>query len=188
MRAVDAKWAMMLVMRIFLVGLMGTGKTTIGLGLERATGWPYYDNDRLVEAARGRAAPELIRDEGEDGLHAAEMAAFEYALTLPQPVIVSGAGYVVTDAGARHRMRASDVVVWLRADPATLAERARHADGRRDEATSLEWVERTAAERDPLFREIATLTVDTEKLSPAAIVEAILAHPDVAAERTRSKA
>ncbi|HEY6568952.1 MAG TPA: shikimate kinase [Candidatus Limnocylindrales bacterium] len=172
-------------MRIFLIGLMGTGKSTIGRRLASATGWPYFDNDRLIEAATGRAAPELMRDEGEAGLHAAEMAAFEHALTLPQPVIISGAGYVVTDAGARQRMRASDVVVWLRADAATLAERARHADGRRDEATSLAWIERTAAERDPLFHEIATLIVDTDKQSPKAIVDAIVAWPAVAAELAR---
>ena len=172
-------------MRIFLVGLMGTGKTTIGRRLAAATGWPYYDNDRLVEAVTGLAAPELVREEGEAGLHAAEMAAFEYALTLPQPVIVSGAGYVVTDADARKRLRSSDVVVWLKADPATLAERASHADGRRDEATSLPWITRVAAERDPWFREVATITVDTETMRPKAIVAAILAHPGVAAELAR---
>ena len=177
-----AKSAIMAACEIFLVGLMGTGKTTIGRRLATATGWPYYDNDRLVEAATGRTAPELMQDGGEAGLHAAEVAAFEYALTLPQPVIISGAGYVVTDADARKRLRSSDVVVWLKADPATLAERASHAEGRRDEATSLPWIERVAAERGPWFREIATITIDTETMRPNAIVATILAHPAVAAE------
>ena len=158
-------------MRIFLVGLMGTGKTTIGRQLATETGWPYYDNDRLVEAANGRAAPELIRDEGEDGLHAAEMAAFEYALTLPQPVIVGVAAFVVAEAEGRERLRSTSV--------------ASHAEGRRDEATSLSWMERVAAERDPWFREVATITVDTETMRPKAIVAAILAHPSVAAELAR---
>ncbi len=177
-----AKSAMMPACEIFLVGLMGTGKTTIGRRLAAATGWPYFDNDRLVEAANGRAAPELIRDEGEDGLHAAEMAAFEYALTLPQPVIVGVAAFVVAEAEGRERLRSAGVVVWLRADPATLVERASHAEGRRDEATSLPWMERVAAERDPWFHEVATITVDTETMRPKAIVAAIVAHPSVAAE------
>lgn len=180
-----AKCAMMPAMRIFLVGLMGTGKSTIGRQLAAATGWPYYDNDRLVEAANGRAAPELIWDEGEAGLHAAELAAFEYALTLPQPVIVGVAAFVIAEAEGRERLRSAGVVVWLKADPATLVERARYADGRRDEATSLPWMERVAKERDPWFHEVATITVDTGVEGPSATVERILADPAVAAELAR---
>ena len=129
MRGAAAKSAMMPACESSSSASWARARRRSGAGSRAATGWPYYDNDRLVEAASGRAAPELVREEGEAGLHAAEMAAFEYALTLPQPVIVSGAGYVVTDADARKRLRSSDVVVWLKADPATLAERASHADG-----------------------------------------------------------
>ena len=61
-------------MRILLVGLMGSGKSTVGRRLSARTGWPYLDNDQLVAEVSGRPAPALIADEGEDELHAIEVA------------------------------------------------------------------------------------------------------------------
>ena len=104
--------------RIFLIGLMGAGKSTVGRRLAIQTGWPYVDNDELIQRFSGRTAPEIVAAEGEDGLHALELEAFEVGARLPEPVIVGVAGFVVTDEEARAMMRSAGRIVWLRATPA----------------------------------------------------------------------
>ncbi len=162
-------------MRILLVGLMGSGKSTVGRRLSARTGWPYLDNDQLVAEVSGRPAPELIADEGEDALHAFEAAAFELALTKPTPVIVGLAGWLVTDEARRARIRDAGTVVWLRAGPATLLQRSGSGRGRRPEALVPEWIKRTAAERTPMFEEVADLVIDVDRLEPNQVVQRILA-------------
>jgi len=170
-------------MRIVLIGLMGSGKSTIGRRLARETGWPYLDNDRLVEAATGRTAPELVADGGEAALHAAEVAAFERALEAPTPVIVGVAGWIVADADARDRLRDAGTVVWLRARPETLQTRSGTGRGRRPDATSGEWIRAVAEERAPWFASVADLTIDVDRTRPRDIVTRILSQPEVRAAR-----
>jgi len=136
--------------RIFLIGLMGSGKTTIGRRLAARTGWPYLDNDTLVRDAAGRTAPEIEDAGGVAALHEAELAAFEHALTIAPPVIIGVAGFVVMDPALRARMREAGTVVWLRARPETLRTRVGAGSGRRDDATSLDWIQDVVEERSPL--------------------------------------
>lgn len=161
-------------MRIFLVGLMGSGKSTIGRALARRTGWPYFDNDQLIRESTGRSAPALEAEGGVDGLHAAETAAFERALNLDPPVIVGIAGWIVTDPERRARMSDAGRVVWLRARPETLLERAGSGKGRRADAMSPAWIRRVAAERAPLFESVADLVIDVDRRRPREVVETIV--------------
>ena len=112
-------------MRILLIGLMGSGKSTIGRRLSAETGWPYLDNDTLLPELTGQTAPELIAQDGEAALHAAEFAAFEHALAAPEPTVIGVAGWVVTVPEGRTKLRDAGVVVWLRGRPETL----RHVPG-----------------------------------------------------------
>jgi len=161
--------------RILLIGLMGSGKSTVGRRLAAWTGWSYLDNDQLVAEVSGRPAPTLIADEGEDALHAMEVAAFELALTKPTPVIVGLAGSLVTDEALRARIQDAGTVVWLRAGPATLLRRAGSGRGRRPEALAADWIKRTAAERSPMFEEVAHLVIDVDRIEPNQVVQRILA-------------
>jgi shikimate kinase len=170
--------------RILLVGLMGSGKSTVGRRLSARTGWPYLDNDQLVAEVGGRTAPELIGTDGEAALHAIEADAFELALTKPTPVIIGLAGWLVTDAGRRARIRDAGTVVWLRAEPATLLQRAGSGRGRRPEALEPGWIERTAAERAAMFEDVADLVIDVDRLAPGKVVERIIeAVPSTLDER-----
>lgn len=170
-------------MRILLIGLMGSGKSTIGRRLSRETGWPYLDNDALLEAVTGRTAPDLIAEGGEAGLHAAEMAAFAYALTAPTPVIVGVAGWIVADRDGRERLRDAGTVVWLRARPETLHTRSGTGRGRRTDATSVDWIRDVAEERADWFASVADLTIDVDRMRPREIVTRILSRPEVRAAR-----
>lgn len=161
-------------MRIFLIGLMGSGKTTIGRRLAARTGWPYVDNDALVQEVAGRTAPEIEDEGGIAALHEAELAAFEHALTILPPVIIGVAGFVVMEPELRARMREAGTVVWLRARPETLRTRVGAGSGRRDDATSLDWIRNVVEERSPIFDDAADITIDVDRLRPRLVVEEIV--------------
>jgi shikimate kinase len=111
--------------------MMGSGKTTIGRQLARRTGRPFLDNDALVRELTRREPQAIDAEEGEDALHAAEIAVVHAALTRPGSAVVAVAGDVVDDPAAREELRiGADHVVWLRARPQTLRDRIGGGTGR----------------------------------------------------------
>jgi shikimate kinase len=176
--------------RIFVIGLMGSGKSTIGRRLSARTGWPYIDNDALVEEVAGRTAPQIEADDGVEALHDAERAAFEHALTIPPPVILGVAGFVVVEPELRARMAAAGTVIWLRARPETLRLRVGTGRGRREDATNIEWIRSVVAERTPAFEEAADIVIDVDRLRPRHVVDKIVRRlgiePDQAEAATTS--
>lgn len=174
--------------RVFLVGLMGSGKSTIGRALSRRTGWPYLDNDQSIRDTTGRSAPDIEADGGVEALHIAEAAAFERALTIEPPIIVGVAGWIITQPELRDRLRDAGRVVWLRAGPEVLLERSGTGKGRRTDALSPAWVARVAADRAPLFAAVADLVIDVDRRRPREVVEQIaeaLALPAPRSSRIR---
>lgn len=164
-------------MRIVLVGMMGSGKSSVGRALAERTGWPFHDNDALLERATGRTARELAED-GEPALRKAESSALREGLRTPEPSIVASAAGVVLDAADRARLDGEDTVVWLRARPETLAARLAGADD--DHRPWLEddpeaWLRQTDATRAPHFRSVADLVVDVDEADPETIAERIWA-------------
>jgi shikimate kinase len=160
--------------RVVLMGMMGSGKTTLGTLLSRRTGWPYHDNDALLLAATGQTARQLA-DRGEGALRDAEAAALRYGLRAPPPSIVAAAGGVVADAELRDLLRREAIVVWLDAPAAVLARRAAvgaHRPWLQSDAAA--WLASAAAEREPLYRSVADLVLDTEAGTPAEGVATIL--------------
>ena len=160
--------------RVFLVGMLGAGKTTVGRALSEQTGWPYVDNDELVLRLTGREPAEIDATDGEDVLHLAEAQALDLALGMDPPLVVGVAGAVVTDPAARAALRDGGHVVWLRARPETLLARIGSGAGRRDEATDPAWIRARAREREPLYASVADQIVDVDDRPPAATAEAIL--------------
>jgi shikimate kinase len=157
-----------------LLGMMGSGKTTVGRALAGLTGWRYLDNDELVRLVGGRAPEEIDADEGEDALHRAEAQALRHALTAPPPLIVGAAAWVATDPDSVAVLRAAPAVVYLRTRPETLRARIGQGLGRRDDATDLAWLQARHAERDAVYRELATLTIDTDELEADAVAGLIV--------------
>jgi shikimate kinase len=159
---------------LVLLGMMGAGKTTVGRALATRTGWRYLDNDELVSAATGRTPEEIDATDGAAALHAAEAAALRHALGLPSPLIAGAAAGVVEDEPSLELLREGAVVVYLRARPQTLRARIGSGDGRRSDATDLAWLGARHAERDALYRRVASITVDTDELTPATVAELVL--------------
>jgi shikimate kinase len=159
---------------LVLIGMMGSGKTTVGRTLAARTGWRYMDNDELVRAVTGREPDEIDATEGDDALHEAEAKALRHALSMPGPLVVGGAAWVVVDPESVALLQAQPAVVYLRARPETLRDRIGTGAGRRDDATDLGWLRARSVERDDAYRSMATLTIDTDELDADAIAESIL--------------
>jgi len=154
--------------------MMGSGKTTIGRELVRATGWPMADNDDLVRQLTGREPSAIAIEDGEDVLHDVEAAAFVAALDRPPPLIVTVAGAMVERTEIRDRLRDAGHVVWLRARPETLRARIGTGRGRRPEAVDPAWLAARAAEREPLFEAVADQVIDVDHAEPIQVAAAIL--------------
>jgi len=160
--------------RVVLLGMMGSGKSSVGRALAARTGWPFVDNDALVERATGRTARELLAEEGEGSMRDAEAAALRFGLSLSPPVIVAAAAGTILAADDRAALSDAGFVVWLRAPAGVLAARAAGAEHRPWlEDDPIAWFEATGADRDSLYASVADLEVDTSRLDPEAAAAVI---------------
>lgn len=159
------------VCRVILIGMMGSGKSTIGRLLSDATGWPYVDNDDLFRRATGTTPRQILASHGEASMREAESRALADGLRMSPPTIIGAAAGTILDPANRDLLRDAGIVVWLRADPATLARRAAGAEHRPWLGGDAEaWMREAAAERDPLYAEVADVVIDTGEASPEASV------------------
>lgn len=147
---------------IFLVGMMGAGKTSVGKLLARNLGKVFYDSDQVIESRTGVKIPVIFELEGEAGFRAREAAVLA-ELTALQEVVVATGGGAVLDAGNRERLRAAGTVVYLRATVNDLWNRTRHDRNRPllQTADPLGRLHELYTQRDPLYREVAHVVVET---------------------------
>ncbi|MEP6696036.1 MAG: shikimate kinase [Pseudonocardiales bacterium] len=160
---------------VLLVGMMGTGKSSVGRAVAARTGWRYVDNDELVRQACGSTAPELLAAEGEAALRAAENAALAAALALQPPAVASVAAGVVLDSAARDLLRSADLVIWLRASHSTLVDRVGEGEGRAwlqpNPAVAIATL---SAEREPYYAEVADAIIDVDGISPEQTADSVI--------------
>ncbi|MBA3587791.1 MAG: hypothetical protein H0W41_09160 [Chloroflexi bacterium] len=158
--------------RVLLIGMMGSGKSTIGRLLAAATGWPYVDNDELVRRSHGATARQLVADQGEARMREAEAGALALGVAVAAPAVVGVAAGTILEASDRERLRLGGVVVWLRADAAVLESRAMEAEHRPWlDAGGGSWIRDAIAERDPLYASVADMVIDTAGDADASAAE-----------------
>lgn len=162
---------------IYLVGLMGSGKTTIGRQLARRMGRAFYDSDHEIVHRTGVRIPVIFELEGEAGFRRREAQVIA-ELAEEGGVVVATGGGAVLDPLNRARMQASGWVIYLDVPTQILLERTRHDTNRpllqvADPAAKLNALR---VERDPLYREIAGLIIDGARLNSHAAVTRILAE------------
>jgi shikimate kinase len=161
---------------LVLVGLMGSGKSTVARVLSERLGRRVIDSDAVIEARTGRTVRQIFETDGEPAFRVLETAALVDALAEPEPAVIAAAGGVVLRDENREALKRSGArVVWLAADPAVLVDRVR-AGGHRpaldqDPAGTLRRMHET---REPLYREVADLIVSVDGRSVGEVVEAIL--------------
>lgn len=176
MTAADRRVRVGPVDRIVLVGLMGTGKSTVGRLVAQRLGWPLVDTDEVIEATTGRTVREIWRAEGEPAFRRLEADVVAEALGAGEPSVVAAAGGVVLSEDNRRRLRSSGVlVVWLSAAADVLVGRTARGDHRplldADPAAALQQM---ATERDALYREVADAIVEVADRAPADIADEIV--------------
>jgi len=159
--------------------MMGAGKTTVGRLLARRLKWELYDSDHEIERRCGVRIPVIFDIEGETGFRAREAQVIA-ELCARKGIVLSTGGGAVLDAENRRRMASSGMVIYLHARPASLWQRVRHDRNRpllatADPETKLEQL---YAERDPLYREVAAVVVDTGRQSVQALTRDLLAQVD----------
>jgi len=155
---------------IFLVGLMGAGKTSVGKVLARRLGKTFYDCDHEIERATGVKVSVIFEIEGEAGFRARETKALEGLASRPDIVLATGGGAVLSAAN-RKLLAAHGTVIYLRATVADLWERTRHDKNRPLLRTPdpLARLKELFEERDALYREVADIIVDTGDQSLASL-------------------
>jgi shikimate kinase len=167
--------------RLLLVGMMGAGKTTVGQLAAARLGWKFFDSDAQVLEATGRTVPEIFVEDGEPAFRAEESRVLADAVADPSPVVISVAGGAVLSEANRALLAGAGVVVWLRADPATLGHRVGRGKGRPllgdDPVESLRSLDQI---RRPLYASIAHLVIDVDELTPEDVVERVLAGAGLA--------
>lgn len=160
---------------IVLVGLMGTGKSTVGSALAERLGWTFIDTDEQVEAAEGMSISDLFAERGEAGFRLAETAMIKQTMEGERQVVSTGGGAVLKAENC-EAMRRGGLVVALTASEETIIERVRH-----DRTRPL--VQGNVAERVRHLMEtrrhaydFADLKIDTTGVRVEEIVERIVAR------------
>lgn len=160
---------------IFLIGPMGAGKTTMGRQLAKKLHLDFYDSDKVVEERTGATIPLIFELEGEAGFRQREQAIIDEFTQKNNLVLATGGGAILRDVNRQH-LKSRGIVIYLHSDIAHLMERIRHDKNRPllqtpDPEAKLREI---MAQREPLYRETAHITINTGDVSIRAAIQAIL--------------
>ncbi|MCD5361291.1 shikimate kinase AroK [Chromobacterium aquaticum] len=159
----------------FLVGLMGAGKTTVGRALARRTDRTFYDSDHEIEARTGVRVATIFDIEGELRFRDRETSVIADLARLDNIVLATGGGAIIRPQN-RACLSAHGTVIYLRATIDDLLARTLHDKNRpllqiADPRAKLESL---FQERDPLYREVADIVVDTTQQNVSLLVARLM--------------
>jgi shikimate kinase len=159
---------------VFLVGLMGAGKTSVGKLLARRLGKAFCDCDQEIERATGVKIPVIFEIEGEGGFRARESKMLAELVNRSDTVLATGGGAVLS-AENRALLSGNGVVVYLRAAAPDLWNRTRHDKNRPLLKTGepLAKLEQLFMERDPLYKGVADIIVDSSTQSVTSLAHRV---------------
>ena len=160
---------------VYLIGMMGAGKTTVGRMLARRLKLRFIDSDREIEARCGVKIPVVFEIEGEPGFRVREQQVLAELTQLDGTVLATGGGAILAEEN-RRRLAARGTVVYLRARPEDLYRRVHHDRNRPLLATAdpLGRLRELHAERDPLYGSIADVVIETGTQTVQGLVQLLL--------------
>lgn len=164
---------------VILIGLRGSGKSSVGRALAARLGWEFVDTDARIEAHTRRTIAEIFAQDGEPAFRALETAVIQDVARGTRQVLSVGGGAVLNPENCAS-LRAAGVCVWLTA-PAEALHRRTQSDPRTatqrpplTDAAGVDEVRCLLAARQPLYAALADHVVSTEELSLDRVVETVL--------------
>ncbi|HUX24505.1 MAG TPA: shikimate kinase [Burkholderiales bacterium] len=154
---------------------MGAGKTTAGRQLAAGLDKTFHDTDHEIERRTGVRISLIFEIEGEAGFRAREKQVVDELTQLTNVVLATGGGAVL-DADNRRRLAERGVVVYLHGQPKDLWHRTRHDKSRPllQDGDPQQKLQSLYQQRDPLYREIADIVIDTGRQSARALINQLL--------------
>ena len=162
---------------IFLVGLMGSGKTTLGRALAKRLNKRFVDADHEIEARTGASIPLIFEIEGEASFRQREADVIR-DLTAQQGIVLATGGGAVLNDTSRRLLRERGIVVYLRAAVSSSLQRTSHDRNRPllQTADPKARIEELSLQRAPLYEEVAHIIVETGRPNVQSVVQNILAQ------------
>jgi shikimate kinase/3-dehydroquinate synthase len=168
---------------IFLVGLMGSGKTTVGRALAKKLNKRFIDSDHEIEARTGASIPLIFEIEGEESFRQREAEVIR-DLTAQQDIVLATGGGAILDPHSRTYLHSRGTVIYLRASVNSILQRTSHDKNRPllQTADPRMRIEELSRIRDPLYREVAHLIIETGRPNVQWLVQTILTQIEPAAD------
>jgi shikimate kinase len=163
--------------RVSLIGLPGSGKSTVGRQLARRLQLHFVDSDHVIEQRIGCSIREYFEREGEERFRDLEESVIDDLTQTHHGVLSTGGGSVLRPLN-RERLRSRGQVIYLHSSPDEVFRRLRHDSDRPllQVNDPLRRLSQLYAVRDPLYRETASLVIETGRPSVSALVSSILSH------------
>ncbi len=161
---------------IYLIGPMGSGKTSVGKFLAKLKKTTFYDSDEEIERRAGVSVAWIFEKEKEAGFRKREEEAIAILTKLKGTIIATGGGSVLSEKN-RNQLKSTGTVVYLRVSLNDQLERTRRRKGKRpllNQPNPKEKLEALNQAREPIYRELADLIYDTDNKEPIAIAKQIL--------------
>jgi shikimate kinase len=160
---------------LVLVGLPGSGKSTVGRHLARRLGLEFIDSDHVIEQRIGCSIRSFFEREGEEAFRDIEEQVIAELCNGEHGVIATGGGAVLRPAN-RERLHAAGQVFYLRTTPEDIHRRVRHDKGRPllQVDDPLKRLRELYAHRDPLYRETAHFVIETGRPTVPTLVNMIV--------------
>ncbi len=160
---------------IFLVGLMGAGKTTVGRALAKKLDKQFIDSDHEIEARSGVSIPVIFEIEGEAGFRQREADVIRN-LTAREDIVLATGGGAILRPENRELLKSRGTVVYLRADINQILQRTAKDKNRPllQSGDPRQKLEQLSSEREPLYREVAHIVIDTGRPNISSLVQVIL--------------
>ena len=160
---------------IYLIGLMGAGKTTIGRQLAKALHLPFYDSDKAIEEQTGVDIPTIFEYEGEEGFREREQNMIE-ELTQINGIILATGGGAILRATNRKALTENGFVVYLQCSVDKILQRTKRDTQRPllNTENPRARIEKLFAEREPDYLSCADFKIETSSMQSKTVVQNIL--------------
>jgi shikimate kinase len=160
---------------IYLIGLMGAGKTTIGRQLAGTLQLPFYDSDKAIEENTGVDIATIFEYEGEKGFRKREQLMLERLIEIEGIVLATGGGAILHEKN-RQLLKDNGFVVYLQCSVNNILRRTRRDTQRPllSKDNPKESIESLFEQREPLYLECADFKINTGSLQSKVVIESIV--------------